>query len=672
MAPWEARAGDRERDGRVRAEIEIVGGRYRLDKELGRGAHTVSWLVTDLRSARPCVLKRLREADAPPAAARLLAGQAAILARLDHPGLPAFVDYIVEGEGAAREHLLLTRFHAGESLEQLVAKGRLPTEAQALGLLRRLVPVLAYLHGFDPPLLHRFLKASNVIIGPDGRPCLADFHFTLEGEEQIAMEGTSAGEESPVFAAPEVATGGAVPASDICALGLTLIYWMSGQDPATFAGEGARSRLRETLKIGDGLAAVLARMVEPALERRYPDASALEADLVRLGAGRVPAAAPQKAPPAPAGGSAPRSSSSGLLPVAIVAMAVLAAGSWYWFRTARQAEPTGDSLVPGPAAPTAQVSAPEGSSPPAAGGGPSAPAVSRDTAAVATPPPAAETAGAPESPPAPVTPSLPMSNTQPQTAEVSSAPAGTPVAESGPAAGATTPAIPPTSVAKAPATADSPAVTGRLLLEGKPVGGLPLPAPVFWIRDEATKAVEKPKVDYAAGDFAVHGLKPGRYGMSVRVNLEPANPNLFPGDLSAWAPFTLEQGRPLALEVPLRTVMRLQQPVDTNAVLSGWEVPCGAGQTLSSRVLFAWAPLGPGATYEARVERLACGRGYAPAGVALARTTPDAWVNVELPPSAEGECYSFRLTASREGRPLGILTTHGKTGFGWDYRFVVK
>jgi hypothetical protein len=236
----------------------------------------------------------------------------------------------------------------------------------------------------------------------------------------------------------------------------------------------------------------------------------------------------------------------------------------------------------------------------------------------------------------------------------------------------TTPAISPTSVATAPATADSPAVTGKLLLDGKPVGGLPLPAPSFWIRDEATKVVEKPKVDYAGGAFAVHGLPPGRYGMSVRVNLEPANPNLFPGDLSAWALFTLEEGRTVALEVPLRTVMRLQQPVDTNAVLSGWEVPCGAGRTLPSRVLFAWEPLGPGVTYDARVERLACSRGYAPVGVAFARTTPDAWVNVELPPSAEGECYSFRLTASREGRPLGILTTHGKTGFGWDLRFVVQ
>ena len=635
------------RDGRVRAEVEFLGGRYRLDKELGRGAHTVSWLATELKTARPCVIKRLREADAPPAAAVLLAKQAAILAKLDHPALPAFVEYLVEGEGAEREHRLVTRFHPGESLECLVAKGRLLSEAQALGLLRRLVPVFEYLHGFDPPLVHRFLKASNIIVGPDGRPCLADFHFIADGEDQRAREEEPSGEEPLLFAAPEVAAGGAVPASDICALGLAVIYMMTGQDPAALAREGSRARLREMLKVGDSFADVLARMVDPALERRYPDARSLAADLARLAAGRVPGSPPQQAPPTPPAETEARPSRHGLVPAAIAAVALLAAGGLLWFRVSQRVDPLGDSLVSVASSPQ-PPRPPEGSAaPPEA---PEPPPVSASPASTAETTGGGVAAPAPEAP-APIADASPAAEPPPPTA----LPAPTPSPPAAPAADGDPNAV----------------VSGRLLLDGKPVADLALPAPLFWFRDEVSKREVKPRVDYAGGAFSVRDLSPGRYGMSVRVNLEPANPNLFPGDLSAWAPFTLEEGRPVTLEVPLRRVIRLLQPADTNVILKGWEVPCGGGQPLPARILFAWEPLGTGATYEVRIDRLACDRGYASVGAVFERATSDAWVNVELPPSVEGECYSFRLTASREDRPLGILTAHGKTGFGWDYRFRV-
>jgi len=79
------------------------------------------------------------------------------------------------------------------------------------------------------------------------------------------------------------------------------------------------------------------------------------------------------------------------------------------------------------------------------------------------------------------------------------------------------------------------------------------------------------------------------------------------------------------------------------------------------------------ANYQARVERLVCGRGYASEGTVFSRSTTDAWVTVELPPNDEGECYSFSLTANAgvPGVPAGIMTVHGKAGLAWDYRFTV-
>jgi hypothetical protein len=212
---------------------------------------------------------------------------------------------------------------------------------------------------------------------------------------------------------------------------------------------------------------------------------------------------------------------------------------------------------------------------------------------------------------------------------------------------------------------------GRLMFEGKSVAGLALPAPLFWFRDEATKQEAKAQVEYAAGAFTVRGLPPGRYGVSVRVNLEPGNPNTYPGDLNAWVPFTLEAGHTASLEVPLRKVIRLLQPVDNNVIVPGWDVPCGAGSPLPERIVFAWEPLDPGASYDVRIDRLRCDRGNTKAGTAFSLITNDTWVRVDLTPSPEGEFYSFRLSAVKGGRQVGVMSTHGKTGFGWDYKFRV-
>jgi hypothetical protein len=241
-------------------------------------------------------------------------------------------------------------------------------------------------------------------------------------------------------------------------------------------------------------------------------------------------------------------------------------------------------------------------------------------------------------------------------------------------AGPSAVASPPALVAAAPAPpgdANPVVAEGRLLLDGKPFANTAAPAPLFWFREEGKKAEVKPRVEYAAGAFTIRGLSPGRYAMSVRINLEPGNPNIFPGDLTAWEEFTLEAGRPASLQVSLRTVMHLVQPVDNGVVISGWDIPCGAGNASPGKLVFSWDALEPETRYNVSVDRLLCGRGYAVAGRVLTRSTTEASLTVELPPNQEGECYSFRLSASRGERSVGIMTTHGKTGLGWDFRFSV-
>jgi len=618
----------------------LIGGRYRVDRELFSGPGTRSLLVTDLRNGRPCVLRQL-SAAASPAEARRFEAQAAILARLDHPGLPRFVDGFSEGEGDAALRVMVTSYHPGESLERLVAKGRPLTESQALRLLRRIVPALVYLHAFEPPLVHRTISSTGIVIGPDGRPCLTDINFAGAEQATPSFDQAPPGPDKLALAAPEVFMGGAIPASDIYALGLAVCRGMKGWDPAVLLREGAKVQLRDALGVSEALAAILSRMLEASLEKRYTDARTLDADLARLaGVRAAPAqqppalAAPTQQPPAPAAEEPrPRRSARPLI-LAGVALALVALAA-FAVRLYNQPAPATSLLV----APAPQEQA-------------AAPAVPRPSAEAPAPEPASVPSPAPSAPAAIAPASVPAS------------------VPADPSTIASPPAL--TVAAPAPPVDTNPVVAeGRLLFDGKPYVNPAAPAPLFWFREEGKKTEVKPRVDYAAGAFTIRGLSPGRYAMSARINLEPGNPNIFPGDLTAWVEFTLEAGRPASLDVSLRTVMHLVQPVDNGVVIHGWEVPCGAGNASPGKLVFSWDALDPGTRYTVSVDRLLCGRGYAVAGRVLTRSTTEAWLKVDLPQSQEGECYSFRLSASRGERPVGIMTTHGKTGLGWDFRFTV-
>jgi len=597
---------------------QLVGGRYRVDLELFRGPGAQSLLVTDLRNGRPCVLRQLSVAEVSPAAARRFDAQAAILARLNHPGLPRFIDGFSEGEGAAARRVVVTSYHPGESLERLVAKGRLLSEPQALLLMRRMVSVLVYLHAFEPPLVHRTISATGIVIGPDRRPCFTDLDYAGAEQATPSLELAPPGPDELALAAPEVFMGGAVPASDIYALGLAICRGMTGGDPAALLREGAKGQLRDALGVSEAFATVLARMLEAAPERRYADARALDADLARLAGVRVVSG--QQLAVQEAEEPRPRRSARPLIiagvALALVGLAALA------LRLSNQPVPTTSLLV----APVLQEQASEPSVPGAAAEAP----VGASAPALSAPVPGPEQPSAAASPP-----ELPLS------------------------------APPPAAVS--PVVAE-----GRLLFDGKPFANPAAPAPVFWFREERKKTTVKPQVDYAAGAFTVRGLSPGPYGMSVRIDLEPGNPIMFPGDLTAWVEFTLEAGRPASLEAPLRTVMRLLQPVDSGVVINGWDVPCGAGNVRPGKFLFSWDELAPGTRYDVSVDRLLCGRDHASAGRVLARSTTAASLSVDLPPNQEGECYSFRLSASRGGQRVGIMTTHGKTGISWDLKFSVS
>jgi tRNA A-37 threonylcarbamoyl transferase component Bud32 len=279
--------------------------RYRLVSQLGGRNAAMTWLAEDASTGRRCVVKELalgslRAAEGSDAwkTVELFEREARVLARLDDPAVPRLLDsFRVEAEGDVRLYLV-EELVEGRTLAAALADGRRPAERDVVALAIEVAEVLGRLHRRSPPIIHRDVKPSNVMVRDGDELSLAaliDFGAVREGmrREQQRRGETVAGTFG--YMAPEQLEGRAVPASDLYALGATLVFALSRQDPASLAGDDGRIAFRDRVNVSDGFAAVLTRLLEPDAALRYRDAAALIRDLREVQRGRAPAVAARPA-----------------------------------------------------------------------------------------------------------------------------------------------------------------------------------------------------------------------------------------------------------------------------------------------------------------------------------------------------------------------------------------
>jgi len=212
------------KDTRPIEEGRMLGGRYRIVGELGRGGMSTVYAAEDTRlSGKLRAVKEVRRAFPELA---LSMEEARLLMRLSHPNLPQIVDYIPPDRHGL-EYVVMDCVH-GETAEQRLHRcdGRMPFEEIA-SVAIQLCGALAYLHEQSPPVIHRDLKPSNVMIDESGHVRRIDFGIARcykEGKlEDTLLLGT------PGFAAPEQIMGTQSDArTDIYGLGAVLYHLISG------------------------------------------------------------------------------------------------------------------------------------------------------------------------------------------------------------------------------------------------------------------------------------------------------------------------------------------------------------------------------------------------------------------------------------------------------------
>jgi eukaryotic-like serine/threonine-protein kinase len=256
----------------------VVDGRYQIIKRLGKGGFAHTYLAKNLTApGEPkCVVKQLRPKVAHPRMLQLFKLEAAILARFEHSQIPQSVDCF-EHQG---DFFLVQDFVAGDDLSKEFTIGHKWSESKVIEFLREMLRVLGYVH--QQNAIHRDIKPTNIIRRWDnGRLCLIDFGAVQDLENDRANPVTIVG--TPGYHAPEQANGVASFSSDIYALGMTAIQFLTGQYPLHLPkNEAGEVIWRDLAKIDDRLALILEDMTRVEEIDRYDSTSAVLQDLDSL------------------------------------------------------------------------------------------------------------------------------------------------------------------------------------------------------------------------------------------------------------------------------------------------------------------------------------------------------------------------------------------------------
>lgn len=253
---------------------QIIGDRYRVEKQLGKKSRRWTLLARDLTTQEQVILKLLFvDEETEWDDLKLFNREAETIRSLSHPSIPRYIDHFeIDSLEDGKALALVQSFIEGKSLEQLLQEGHTLNETQAKQIARALLHILIYLHGQQPPVIHRDIKPSNVLLTPR-QAFLVDFgsvkSFSTRESSAFTVVGTYG------YMPPEQFSGRAIVASDLYSLGATLISTITGIHPSSLPRKGVRIDFEQiTLPnpISPAFADWLAWLTEHSLERRLKTA----------------------------------------------------------------------------------------------------------------------------------------------------------------------------------------------------------------------------------------------------------------------------------------------------------------------------------------------------------------------------------------------------------------
>lgn len=251
----------------------LFARRYRIERLIGEGGMGRVYLATDMTIFEPIALKFVSRAHrSDPGILDQFKRELKLARRIRHRNVVASFHL---GEAEGRTYITQEYIDA-DSLSAVLSRGGPLEEAAALRILRQVLYGLKAAH--DLGIVHRDIKASNILVNKDGVAFITDFGLAISMAQAhgLPMAGT------PQYMAPELFHGAVpTPCTDFYACGVLLYHMLTGRFP--FGGRGV-----DTLAIAHHTRA-------PALIPEESPVSALTRQLYARALAKVPEMRPQRA-----------------------------------------------------------------------------------------------------------------------------------------------------------------------------------------------------------------------------------------------------------------------------------------------------------------------------------------------------------------------------------------
>ncbi len=269
-------------------EMEAIG-KYRVIRELGKGATATVYLCDDPDAGRQVAVKLIRFGKDCAAMSRrlrkLFQNEGMVSRRLNHPNIVQVYDAVVEDDYA----YLAMEFVDGFSLEDHCRIDKLLPMHRVVGIIFKCAMALDT--AFRQGIIHRDIKPANILIAANDEPKIADFGLALNLNKDLDRDSTFImGVGSPAYMSPEQIK--AYPLNqktDLYSLGVLMFQLLTGRLPfrannqATLVYKIINTDAPPVTALNPNLPEALNAVVKKALEKdlysRYRNGAEMAKDL---------------------------------------------------------------------------------------------------------------------------------------------------------------------------------------------------------------------------------------------------------------------------------------------------------------------------------------------------------------------------------------------------------
>ena len=262
--------------GRKKNEFPyVLRDRWEVVHRLGQGGMGTVYMARDLNLStlsekkKAAVVKELRDdfirGEDKEKAKEFFMREVHVLADLDHPNIVRVLDqFSVRDQLTGEEkYYLVMEYVQGQNLHEMITKRQEPFDEElVIDWAVQVCDVLTYLHTHNPPVIYRDLKPSNIMINTHDQVKLVDFGIARPFED--SEDNTHV--VSQGYSPPEQYWGAADPRSDVYALGATIHFLLTGQDPLALTVSSPQSINPE---VSDHINEIVKRATHQDAEGRY-------------------------------------------------------------------------------------------------------------------------------------------------------------------------------------------------------------------------------------------------------------------------------------------------------------------------------------------------------------------------------------------------------------------